>query len=180
MTRIEDLNHKRLEYDEWWDTIQIRLEPRFKTSPLSGNEWRASAVVDFFRKGHAIYSKRFSNVKAAVAWLPWGLLTVGEAEDIDLPDNADYCAQPGCEAKAETFYQIKKLYDNGREAEYQYPAYRGYCGRHSERGDSDLEDQDDNLVWIAGAYPSADTANSDDAHPAALIVQDIDEEESTQ
>ena len=37
--------------DEWYDEIRVTTVPRFKTSGLSGDEWRRSAKVTFLRKG---------------------------------------------------------------------------------------------------------------------------------
>ena len=98
--------------DEWIDEIQIGLMPRFKVSGLSGNEWRTSAVVELRRKGRMIKAESFSSIKNAVSWLPWGLATLGETEDITapIPENDMLCAQPGCSEWAVTFYRVKRLY----------------------------------------------------------------------
>ena len=165
-----DLRHKSLNDDSWYDSVEILTVPRYKTSGLSGDEWRFSYVVRFIRKNHILYEQSFGNLRTAAAWLSWGLIIVGETEDISLKDDEYYCANLGCPLSLATFYRIKKLYNwDGSEAEYQYPAWRGFCSRHSQRGDSDMEDNDSNYRWFAGERPSTDTDLSEDARPSANL-----------
>ena len=162
--------HHRLDGDEWFDEVRIVTVPRFKTSGLSGNEWRTSVIVQLLRKGVVLYEKRVRDVQAAAAWLPWGLLTVGEVEDVGLPNGAYYCAQPGCPEPVDTFYRIKQLY--GREGEpvdmLKRGHWRGFCTRHSERGDSSMEDADGNYEYMAGKRPARGTADGPDAREAGF------------
>ena len=59
--------HRPLEDEAWYDEVRIVTVPRFKTSGMSGDEWRTSAVAQFLRKGEVVASERFSDVKAAAA-----------------------------------------------------------------------------------------------------------------
>ena len=36
--------------DEWYDEVRITTVPRYKTSSLSGDEWRTSARIQILRK----------------------------------------------------------------------------------------------------------------------------------
>lgn len=167
---IEGYKHKRVHADDWFDEVSITTVPRYKTSGLSGNEWRQSALVQLKRKGDVIYERRFNKVSTAAAWLSWGLMTVGETEDISHKNDDMYCAQPGCTDLADIFYRIKKLYvpREGIEDSYQPKSYRGFCYRHSERGDQSYEDSDDNYEVLFGK-PRTDTEDSDDASPSAYL-----------
>ena len=65
--------------------------------------------------------------------------------------------------------RLSTLYNRGgTRDEYQYPAWRGFCNRHSQRGDSDMEDQDENYQWFAGERPKRNTEDSPDASPSGL------------
>lgn len=160
--------HRRLNSDQWFDEVQIVTVPRFKTSGLSGNEWRTSAHVHLKRKGVVIHTQRLGDVKAAAAWLAWGLMTIGETEDVSLANGHYYCAQPGCPEPVDTFYRIRKLYSwAGEEVPMtKRGQWRGFCTCHSERGDSDMEDSDDNYEYMAGKHPATGTAEGPDARRA--------------
>lgn len=54
------------------------------------------------------------------------------------------------------------------KSDYQYPAFRGFCYKHSERGNQSFEDNDDNYELLWGD-PRRDTQNSDDDSPAAFL-----------
>ena len=158
--------HRPLQDAAWYDEVRIGTVPRFKTSAMSGDEWRTSAVAQFLRKGEIVASERFSDVRGAVSWLPWGDLSASET--VDFPDIEYFCAQPPCPELADTFYRIKTLYyRDGSKAEQQYPCWRGFCFRHSERGDSNMEDRAGNYEWFAGDKPSRGTKDGPDASPSS-------------
>ena len=75
--------------DYWWDEVRIFTRPQFKTSDLSGKEWRTPAVVQLVRKGNVLYERGVRDINDAVIWLPWGLMTVGETKDLDPPLGVD-------------------------------------------------------------------------------------------
>lgn len=50
----------RLDDDEFYDEIRITTVPRFKTSELSGDEWRVSTHVVVLRKGRVVAEKSWS------------------------------------------------------------------------------------------------------------------------
>ena len=139
---FDRISHKRIEREEWIDEVRIQLVPRYKTSYLSGDEWRTSAHVQLMRKGEVLYERSTWRIEDAAAWLPWGLRTVGDVGEMAELPNADfYCSQPGCADPLVTMYRIKSEYNvDGDVRSYQYPSWRGFCARHSQRGDA----------WIRG------------------------------
>lgn len=138
------------------DEITIRQVPRFKTSRLSGDEWRVHAVVTFKRKGKVVYERPFHRIFEAASFLPWLL-------NCELVDNTtherglfghyeDECAQPGCEAPSVNHYRLKKVYASQGDGPLPYDGeeYRAFCEAHSVRGDCGMEDNDKNYELVKG------------------------------
>ena len=149
---------RRLRDDEWFDEVRIGVVPRYKTSELSGNEWRISAVIQFLRKGIVMVEKRCSDMATAILWLPWGWAFAGEDPDIDVrPERFPhgYCSQPGCASQATNVYGVKTLYErSGEKSAHQSNDYiRLFCDRHAGRGDADKEDCDLNYEVLVGSGP---------------------------
>jgi len=63
-------SYKRHEDDDWIDEIKIVTVPRYKTSGMSGDEWRFSARVQLWRKGHLMFERSFSKLHYAIDFLP--------------------------------------------------------------------------------------------------------------
>lgn len=57
---------KRLPKFEAFDEIAMKVVPRFKTSGLSGDEWRTSVSVAFKFKGIVVYETSFRDMEAAL------------------------------------------------------------------------------------------------------------------
>lgn len=141
------------------DEIRIKTVPRFKTSELSGDEWRVSALCEFFRKGVKVYDRSFSSLKYAIQFLPW-LVHVEMITGKDAPEAAlfradpDECHQPGCPDKAANVYRLKKIYSDTGEGplpnESGFEYRRSFCVKHSHRGDCGLEDADVNYELVKG------------------------------
>ena len=174
---------KRLHDDEWYDEIRITTEPRYKTSSLSGDEWRTSAQVQILRKGIVLTERGFSKIDYAVRWLAWGL--VDDETDLWKPDfPSDLCSQPGCPDDAITGYAIKVQYEkNGSRSEYQPKELdtRQFCARHAERGDSDMEDRDSNYEVLWGPGPLGALQDPSDVSEAVFLgtfdlTEDADDE----
>jgi len=128
-----------------FDRIEIETVPRYKTSGMSGDEWRISATTKFYRKGKLIHEEYSSNVMNA-AYL------VG-ARHMIACDNAlgyfggidDLCDQEGCSSKAT--WKHKKKFDwcrEGHKSQEPSNAYRLFCDDHERRGDCGLDDADSN------------------------------------
>ncbi|MBX9884281.1 MAG: hypothetical protein K2X68_04840, partial [Novosphingobium sp.] len=67
--------------DSLVDEVRIKIVPRFKQSDMSGDEWRVHAQIDLLRKGVVLAASGARDVQAAVARLPWMLMTLGEGEE---------------------------------------------------------------------------------------------------
>ena len=143
--------------DERGDYIVIFPMPRYKSSGLSGDEWRVSAKVHFGYKGHIIYERSFGKMEWAVNALPYLLMTFRE-EPGTSTTKPEYhpCDQVGCKEPASVFYRMKATYDDlGHRSEIltldKEGYLRGFCSRHSTRGDCGLDDADENYELVGSA-----------------------------
>lgn len=58
--------------------LRIHVEPRYKTSGMSGNEWRITAILRLARPvGTGEFSQSFADMRAARAYSPFFTLTEG-------------------------------------------------------------------------------------------------------
>lgn len=149
------ISYIRHEDDETYDEINIKLVERWKTSELSGDEWRFSAVIEFKRKGHVLREERFSKMEWAVAALPYLLMSLGEQGKLDqkaLDRTRMLCAQPGCPNVPVHEYKLKKRYcrdGHPSEAETPFCQFRiRFCDKHKHRGDCGMQDADDNYIPV--------------------------------
>jgi len=46
-----------------FDEVRIVTVPRYKTSGMSGDEWRISATIQFMRKGRIVHERGISSVE---------------------------------------------------------------------------------------------------------------------
>lgn len=153
--------YERLDKDEYFDEITIKTVPRFKTSGLSGDEWRTSASITVKRKGHVIAEGRTNSIQSAAAYLPWFLLTMFEGDGATrVPDTVDeaLCFQPGCDQPAVSIYRLKSNYcREGKPHELHSETRVAFCQRHLRRGDCAFKDADANYEVVSG--PGPDGAN---------------------
>ena len=129
--------------DEGVDRIELVVVDRFKQSELSGDEWRYSVAMKFYRKGVLVYENSCGRMEWAVASLPYELLTFPETSEIALWGLDDkQCAQYGCSAPAEVLYRVKEQFSDRGEGPLpdEPEVFRAYCHRHRERGDASRED----------------------------------------
>lgn len=136
-----------------FDEIRIRTIPRFKTSGMSGDEWRISANVQFIRKGQVIEEDAFRDVETAASVLAWSLIKARENGCRRLPEAEKYCDQEGCSEIATVAYRVKKDFCNKpHEHEALQPRhtgiYRLFCNAHACRGDSLFNDCDENYELV--------------------------------
>ena len=157
---------KRHRDDELFDEIRITTIPRYKTSGLSGDEWRTSALVEFFRKGEVLFKdQRLANLETAVSFL--GYLWIKAGEELFGSNYDTLCCQPGCSEVAIVIYRLKKTYCNeGHESTPPFPTFRQFCKRHALRGECGLEDADNNYDLIEGEQPQGFRA--EDESPAVF------------
>lgn len=170
----------RLADDEFVDEIRITTVPRFKTSGLSGDEWRVSTEVVVFRKGREIGRRSWSRLEWALQRLgPWIeddlLCPVADPRMTD-----DLCMQPGCAEPWAVAYRMTKRgcgrCGDAREAREYEDDQRRFCERHARRGDSDPDDMDAIYTPVdVGQLPAELQAAEHDA--AAINELEADEAE---
>lgn len=142
-----------------YDEVRITTEPRFKTSDLSGNEWRISAVVLFIKKGIVVGRHDFHDVETAIRYLPvttdrWSEMDEGAIEGArEVVKQARLCDQEGCAKKATRAYVIKKYKCKKCASDLEMYDWRKgtvvlFCEEHKHRGDSDLVDNDSNYEEV--------------------------------
>ena len=146
--------------DEIIDEVSFRVVPRYKTSGLSGDEWRVSTVVDLKRKGEILYSRSYHSMSDAAAHLPWLLRTWIEILDKEGNDrwgerirkDDRTCHQPGCPESSTITYRLKKEFSREGFEKDLTDNYceirRSFCEKHKVRGDCGLEDSDKNYEVV--------------------------------
>lgn len=152
-------HYKRHSRDEYVDEVRMEIVPRYKTSGLSGDEWRTSARTVLYRKGAEVKSRTYQSIEDAAAHLPWLLKTWGEeANDEEhaamqrrIDRDRITCHQPGCAEPSVVTYSLKTEYSREgyeRLVNPERPIYRAFCKKHSTRGDCGLEDADVNYTLV--------------------------------
>ena len=137
-----------------FDEVRIVTVPRYKTSRLSGDEWRISASIQLYRKGKLIHERGVRNVEMGCVF---AAATYYEAKDNGLAYFAGdgiICDQEGCSAGATVRYRLIHQYcREGHKSDPSLPTYRHFCDRHKQRGDCGLDDADSNYESTSGAKP---------------------------
>lgn len=137
-----------------FDEITIKTIPRYKTSGLSGDEWRISALVEFKRKGIVKATKTYSNVDIAARFLGKDIITVGEDGAQFFGGEGDFCDQEGCSKNGTVMLKKKKEYcRHGHESDHAFETYRLFCEDHKTRGDCGLDDADRNYEILESQPP---------------------------
>lgn len=132
-----------------FDEIRIFTVPRYKTSELSGDEWRISATIEFKRKGKLIHvEESYRNVEVAANHL--GYLydkAVGEGHGF-FAGEGEICDQEGCSELAAVTYKKKSDYCVfcANEKESVRDSVRKFCDSHKTRGDCGIDDSDINYI----------------------------------
>jgi len=145
---LKSIHHKALPNDEGLDRIVIEVVPRLKTSGLSGDEWRTSAVTRFYRKGKKVAEVSTGRMAWAVSHLGYHFGVLPEQSCLPLYAVSDsVCNQPSCAEDATTTYRLKEEFSARgqgplpkRSLEYR----RSFCERHKHRGDASREDSMNN------------------------------------
>lgn len=158
-----------------FDEIVIRTVPRYKTSGLSGNEWRISADVQVKRKGRVVWDASGSNVPDALQELARDVHGFDFSTALDEVKVDDLCDQEGCAEPFTHTYSMEKRACTScgdlKPAMTEWdklPVLRKFCERHAQRGDCGLEDAQSNYRVVetkdgqkAGAVPTATTGAGD-------------------
>lgn len=167
-------HHKRLGDWENYDRIEFKVVPRYKTSGMSGDEWRQHVEVTCYFKGEAVFSFGCRNMRVAAALLPGKMITESDngIQDAVLKrEDGDACDQPSCESKSIGRFLIKEAFgDRGEKlhpGDYSHRnAYRQFCARHVRRGDCSREDCDDNYEPLDGI--TAESSTNIEESPSAF------------
>lgn len=174
--------HKRLGDFEAFDAITLDVVPRFKTSGISGDEWRQHVRVRFFFKGTVVHEAGFNTMKNALLLLGSEFVRAQEPipTEVIRMEQAGLCDQASCSAPSISRYAIKKEFTkHGDELAAQDPVpcnYRQFCAKHLRRGDSDREDCDDNYEVISGPGPDGSTnLEESPARQMFVAVDSLDE-----
>lgn len=149
----KELAHKRLPEWEPFDRVTVETLERYKTSGLSGDEWRFNSFVQFWFKGHPVHSYTARDVEAAFKrfFQQYDEATCPISIELSKLDDK-LCDQPGCARAPIARFALKRLTaDNGDyldPAEQYFTYYRKFCSKHTRRGDCSREDCDENYVAI--------------------------------
>lgn len=152
---------KRHDDDDYVDEIRVVLRERYKTSGLSGNEWRFSKVLQLFRKGELLGERAFGGDMSKVAgFVGLGYAEICEGPDFKHPKDEHLCFQPGCRNEAVSEYEL--IEEFGPQGQRLHPeenmttrwsVRRRFCQRHLRRGDCGREDSDQNYRVLSGPGP---------------------------
>lgn len=151
-----------------FDEVRIVTVPRWKTSGMSGDEWRISARIELWRKGKLIVDKSFRNVETACAFASSVYLSAIDDGQAFFAGDGLTCDQEGCSDPATVFLKLKAEYcRSGHKTDpYEHDQralLRCFCQSHSKRGDCGLEDADSNYEKIDILHTKAATGNLGDA-----------------
>jgi hypothetical protein len=133
-----------------FDEVRIKTVPRYKTSGLSGDEWRISATVEIYRKGRLLHEASFSNMDYATRLLCAEYVKASEGGKQFYGGEDGFCDQEGCAAAPTVTYALKKEFcRSGHGEPVSGQVVRMFCDAHKQRGDCGLEDADVNYTAIS-------------------------------
>ena len=178
----EKPDYKRHSDDEWIDEIRITTVPRYKTSGLSGDEWRVSAKIEILRKGHVLKERGFSKIDYAVDFLKATMHEMSDEGCVAPKELERKCFQPGCKADSLVEYRLKDEYypsygDKMPKREWRQDVRRLFCEKHAQRGDCGLEDSDRNYELISappGWKAHAELGAMEAESPSGQVTVQVD------
>ena len=178
----ERIYHRRLPEFESFDRIELQVVPRYKTSDMSGDEWRQHVSVKFYFKGELVHETGWNSMRNALMLLSGEWVRAQEpipSRVIEM-EYSGLCDQPSCPNQAEGRFQLKRLTSDSGEyldmADQRRPYYRQFCKRHMRRGDCSREDADDNYVPLDGVGPDQSTNITESPSAAVMVhVDSLDE-----
>lgn len=156
--------HRRHRDWECFDHISLDIVPRYKTSGLSGDEWRFAVHASFWFKGEKLFTRTFRDMQTAVQCLGGVLAETTSPipkRVIEL-EHEGRCDQPGCAEPSVSKYRFKRIFGRQGEdladSEMAHASYFAqFCARHLRRGDCGREDADENYEVISGPGPDDST-----------------------
>jgi hypothetical protein len=177
----ERLWHKRDPDFESFDKITLEVVPRYKTSGLSGDEWRTSVHATFWFKGEKVHERSWTSMQYAIMLLAHEWVTQQEPipeRVIKLEESK--CDQPGCANDAVARFRIKRETSEHGEwldrSDSSMRYFRKFCKKHVERGDCSREDCDENYEPL-DAVTSAASTNVEESPSVLGPVIVLDEPE---
>lgn len=163
-----------------YDEITFVVVPRFKTSGLSGDEWRTSVQVTWKFKGVVTFQKSYSDMQTAHLMYTGDYLHAHWAVPLAVIEVEKWaCDEPGCSQKAAGRFQLKR--ETAPDGSWLDPKelygmhFRQFCMTHVERGDCSREDADDNYIPLDKVGP-ADSQNNEESPSAFGGVIDLTQE----
>ena len=153
MNLEEKINNALRPDAQAFDEIRIVTVPRYKTSGLSGDEWRISANIKLYRKGKMVREETFKDVETCAKFLPFVIAKAQAEGQAYYAGEYELCDQEGCKELATVYLKLKKTFccgwgGCGIEKKQYGESYRKFCKAHSKRGDCGLEDADTNYEEI--------------------------------
>lgn len=128
-----------------FDEVRIITIPRYKTSGLSGDEWRISARMQFLRKGVVHHEVSVGSVETACGMAYAEYVKAVDDGKAYFAGDGKVCDQEGCVDLATVWYRLKRRFCNeGHGSEPIGMTIRSFCERHKKRGDCGLDDADRN------------------------------------
>jgi len=155
-----------------FDKITIHTVPRFKTSSLSGNEWRFNARIDIKKKGRILLTSYAHDTQSAAEKLPEILSQHELTKAVMETSMEDLCDQEGCSEPWTRSYKLKKLRcaDCGHtKDDLGTTSVAKFCDRHATRGDCGIEDSDDN--YEKDELPDVPVREEDRARSGFIVIQ---------
>ena len=152
-----------------FDEVRIVTVPRYKTSGLSGDEWRISARVELIRKGKVVHTESYRNVEVAARFLAFAWAQACDYGKAYYAGIEGFCDQEGCAEPPTVTLRKKEEFatENPREWHRPAPEYssiRRFCARHARRGNAGFDDSDLNYEVISGEP----APNAKDERPATF------------
>jgi len=144
--KLGDKERRALKPDaQAFDEVLITTVPRYKTSGMSGDEWRISAQVEFKRNGITLHTEHCRDVQTACGLLYYYHSNATDNGKGYFAGEGDICDQEGCKVIA-THKRYKKAdyCREGHKSEPYSPSFRMFCDVHKRRGDCSFDDGDDN------------------------------------
>jgi hypothetical protein len=162
--------HRRHHDDKIIDEFDLKPKLRYKSSGLSGDEWRVSYELTIKRKGTILFQRSYHTPQDAIHHMPWLMRAMfeGGIEGFDekaweqrIADDETTCAQPGCGEPGTVCYQFKDIYAPNGEGplpneDAPYPYVTQFCAAHSTRGDCGREDAESNYIKLSGEVEEPD------------------------
>ena len=147
MSTLGDKQHRAYKPNALpFDEIKFVTVPRYKTSGLSGDEWRISIEVEFWRNGKLRHTEWAGHDMSEAMGRAYHLLRKAQDEGkAHFAGEDNFCDQEGCSKEATVTYKKKNDYcKEGHKTTPHFEEVRKFCDEHKTRGDCGLDDADAN------------------------------------